>query len=128
MDEDNKVRRRNNSYDTYNMSNYADEMLALIRNVIKQELGGKGLGTSSSSQLASAVVEQVNADGTVNVYFPPNKESIFTKISNQTPFVLNEGDSVELMLKNGSFSNCWVCAKHGSVKQQTALKQLEETT
>lgn len=116
MDENN-VRYRNNNYDSYNMSSYADEMLALIRNVIKQELGGKGLGTSSSAQLASAIVDQVNSDGSVNVYFPPNKESIFTKISNQTPFILNPGDSVELMLKNGSFSNCWVCAKHGAHKK-----------
>ena len=104
MKRDNKI---------YDYSSSADEMLSVIRNIIRQELNIKGLGTSSSCQLASAIVNKVNEDGTVDVYFPPNEQSIFTRISNQTCFELCEGDSVEIMLKNGSFSNCWICAKHG---------------
>ena len=38
---------------------------------------------------------------------------LFTRISNQSPFTLSPGDGVEIMLKNGSFDNCWIIAKHG---------------
>lgn len=108
----NKNNLQNSSDKLYDYSNPADEMLLVIRNIIKQELNGKGLGTNASCQLASAIVNKVNEDGTVDVYFPPNEESIFTRITNQTCFKLSKGDSVEIMLKNGSFSNCWICAKH----------------
>ena len=42
-------------------------------------------GDSKSDSIAvdSAVVDSVNTDGTINVYFPPNRDSIFTRISNQ---------------------------------------------
>ena len=63
--------------------------------------------------METAVVESVNPNGTVNIFFPPNKENIFTNINNQTPFTLNPGDSVEVMKKFGSWSNCWIIAKHG---------------
>jgi len=61
----------------------------------------------------------VNTDGTVDVIIPPNDTSVFTKITNQTPFTLNEGDSVELLLKSGNLNNCWVIAKHNA-EQTTA--------
>lgn len=64
-------------------------------------------------KIKSAVVSAVNDDGTVNVYFPPNDKKLFTRISNQGAFSLQAGDGVELMLKNGTFDNCWVIAKHG---------------
>ena len=56
----------------------------------------------------------INEDGTVDVYFPPDNSKIFTRISNQTPFQLQAGDGVELLLKDGSYSNCWIVAKHGA--------------
>lgn len=95
------------------MSRYADLMINTIREIISQELSKQNLGTASSCQLRSATVSRVNDDGTVNVYFPPNDASEFTHISNQSIYDLQVGDNVELMLKDGSFSNCWVCAKHG---------------
>lgn len=107
-----------------NYSGYADEMISVIRTIIKQELGNRGLGNNASSQLASAIVNKVNEDGTVDVYFPPNESSIFTRISNQTSFSLQVGDSVELMVKDGSFSNCWVCAKHGAKSNYNDLSSL----
>lgn len=90
-----------------NYNRYADEMLSKIDQCVKQRL-------QKISDLETAVVESVNSNGTVNIFFPPNKENIFTNINNQTPFTLNPGDSVEVMKKFGSWSNCWIIAKHGS--------------
>lgn len=103
-----------------NYNRYADEMLSKIDQCVKQRL-------QKISDLETAVVESVNSNGTVNIFFPPNKENIFTNINNQTPFTLNPGDSVEVMKKFGSWSNCWIIAKHGStnatgVEQQRIVK------
>lgn len=84
----------------------ADNMLMRINECFNESI--KGL-----PKIKSAVVSAVNDDGTVNVYFPPNDKKLFTRISNQGPFTLQAGDGVELMLKNGTFDNCWVIAKHG---------------
>lgn len=83
----------------------ADKMLAGINTVIQESL-------KTTPRLTGAIIDRVNEDGTVNVYFPPDRDQIFTNISNQTPFQLNKGDSVELLIKNGDYSNCWVAAKH----------------
>ena len=84
----------------------ADNMLNRISECFQDSI--KGL-----PKIKSAVVSAVNDDGTVNVYFPPNDKKLFTRISNQGAFSLQVGDGVELMLKNGTFDNCWVIAKHG---------------
>lgn len=62
---------------------------------------------------SGAIVASLNPDNTVNVYIPPNNKVVFTRISNQTSFPLAVGDSVELLLKDGSYNNCWIVAKHG---------------
>ena len=87
------------------INKYADTMLARISQCVAEE-------TKKMPALSGAVVSSVNTDGTVNVYFPPDDNKIFTNISNQTPFTLQAGDSVELLLKDGSYNNCWVIAKH----------------
>lgn len=84
----------------------ADNMLNRITECFKDSLKGM-------PQIKSAVVSSVNEDGTVDIYFPPNDKKLFTRISNQGAFTLEVGDGVELMLKNGTFDNCWVIAKHG---------------
>ena len=71
----------------------------------------------TSPRIESATVTNVNSDGTVDVILPREPETEFTRIQNQTPFELREGDSVEIMLKKGSFNNCWVMAKHGTTKR-----------
>ena len=84
---------------------YADMMLEKISKCVEQE-------TKNLPSLSGAIVSSVNTDGTINVYFPPENNKIFTNISNQTPFSLEPGDSVELLLKDGSYNNCWIVAKH----------------
>jgi len=96
------------------VNNLADEMLSRIQTSIDTTL-------QSTPHLRSAIVASINQNGTINVYIPPNNTKIFTNISNQTPFTLNPGDSVELMLKDGSFSNCWIVAKHQSTMDMKNL-------
>ena len=96
----------NNPSKINSANNCADSMLTRINECFQDSI-------KSLPKIKSAVVSAVNDDGTVNVYFPPNDKKLFTRISNQGPFALQVGDGVELMLKNGTFDNCWVIAKHG---------------
>lgn len=89
------------------MNDYADIMLQRIQAMINEN-------NKKNTKIDSAVIERVNDDGTVDIYFPPDNEKVFTNISNQTPFTLNEGDNVEILVKNGLYSNCWVIAKHNN--------------
>lgn len=93
-------------YDINNINKYADDLLAKIDACIVERI-------KNTPQLVSAIVSKVNEDGTVNVYFPPNEKSVFTKIQNQSIYDLQVGDSVEIVLKDGTYSNCWILAKHG---------------
>lgn len=88
-----------------NINNQADEMLKKIDECISTRL--KGLPS-----IKSAVIKTVNEDGSVDVYFPPDEDHVFTRIQNQSIHVLVPGDSVELLLKDGTYSNCWVIARH----------------
>lgn len=87
-------------------NNYADILINRINTILTDSL-------NKSTRIDSGIVNMVNQDGTVDIYFPPDKTKIFTNISNQTSYDLNEGDSVEILIKNGQYSNCWVIAKHG---------------
>ena len=69
------MKNKNNDY-----NRYADDMLNKIEQCIQDKL-------RKMPQLETAVIASANADGTYNVYFPPNNETIFTNISNQTPFI-----------------------------------------
>ena len=89
------------------LSAYADLMLDRIDTCISDKI------SKSVTRLASAIVTKVNSDGSVNIRLPSEDNSEFTKIQNQCPYELKVGDAVELTLKNGSFNNCWVSARHG---------------
>lgn len=101
--------RNKNKSDNYNR--YADDMLNKIEACVQERM-------KKMPSLETAVVDSVNTDGTINVYFPPNRDSIFTRISNQTPFSLAPNDTVEIMKKGGSWSNCWIIAKHGATYKE----------
>ena len=89
------------------LSAYADLMLDRIDTCISDKI------SKNVTRLASAIVTKVNSDGSVNIRLPSEDNTEFTKIQNQCPYELKIGDAVELTLKNGSFNNCWVSAKHG---------------
>lgn len=101
--------RKDNKYNQTETNKYAENFLNKINNCIDNKL-------KTQLQLRSAVVKRVNTDGTVDVCFPPDDTNLFTKIQNQSVYELEVGDSVEIILKGGSFNNCWIIAKHQSDK------------
>lgn len=109
MEKQNNVRR-----DVTNSC--ADSMLNRIRECLRDSLKGV-------PQVRSAVIDSINEDGSINIYFPPNEHKLFTRISNQSPFNLSPGDGVEILLKNGSFDNCWIIAKHGITRADMSTQQ-----
>lgn len=96
------------------LSAYADLMLDRIDTCISDKI------SKSVTRLASAIVTKINSDGSVNIRLPSEDNTEFTKIQNQCPYELKIGDAVELTLKNGSFNNCWVSAKHGMGTRATS--------
>ena len=97
-----------------NINNQADIFLNRIKTVVQDEM-------NNMVTIQGAIVKTVNSDKTVNVYIPPENNIVFSNIKNQTPFELQEGDSVELMLKNGTYTNCWVIAKHGTTYDKNLI-------
>lgn len=93
-------------YYTDSMNSYADIMIDKITKIVQDVMVGV-------PKIKSAIVSSVNQDGTVNISLPSDSENIYTNIQNQSIYQdLQPGDGVELLLKDGTFSNCWIIAKH----------------
>lgn len=115
-------RRKNNIQSDYTMDDLADSLLSRILACVDQK-------AQSNDITKGAIVTRVNEDGTVNVKLPANEEGHeFTKISNQSVYELSVGDSVELYLKGGRYSNCWIIAKHGMGRKRVALETQKGNT
>lgn len=60
----------------------------------------------------SAIVDQVNLDGTVNLHIPPDS-TMFTNIQNQSIYQdLQVGDCVKVLKQNNKASNMWIIGGH----------------
>ena len=115
-------RRKNNIQSDYTMDDLADSLLSRILACVDQK-------AQSNDITKGAIVTRVNEDGTVNVKLPADEEGHeFTKISNQSVYELSVGDSVELYLKGGRYSNCWIIAKHGVGGKRIALESQKGNT
>lgn len=115
-------RRKNNIQSDYTMDDLADSLLSRILACVDQK-------AQSNDITKGAIVTRVNEDGTVNVKLPADEEGHeFTKISNQSVYELSVGDSVELYLKGGRYSNCWIIAKHGMGRKRVALETQKGNT
>ena len=87
----------------------ADSMINKIVKIVSSLIVGV-------PKIQGAIVEKVNENGTVNVYLPGDESNIYTNIQNQSIYQdLQPGDQVEILQKNGSFSNCWIIAKHNNL-------------
>lgn len=87
----------------------ADAMIQKIQKICENLISGV-------PKIQGAIVAQVNENGTVNVYLPGEEQNIYTNIQNQSIYQdLKPGDEVEILLKNGRFSNCWIIAKHNNL-------------
>lgn len=89
--------------------NYLAQYKSVIEEIVRAELKKQKIPT-----FISAIVHSVNQDGTVNVYLPPNKDNIVTKLLNKSGEILESNDSVEIMTKGGNLSNAWIMVKHGN--------------
>ena len=96
------------------LDDLADLMLNRINSCVDDR-------TKKAVKIKSAVVTKVNDDGTVNVQLPNEDGSGFSRLQNQSVYELNVGDSVEILLKEGSFTNSWVIAKHGGGTKRVNL-------
>ena len=72
-----------------------------------------GIKKKRITTYVTAIVTQDNGNGTVDVYFPPDTNSLKQGILNKTGEDLKAGDAVEVCTKNGSMANAWVSIKHG---------------
>ena len=97
--------------------NYLPQFKSVIEDIVKTEIKNAGI-----TNYISAVVQAVNNDGTVDVYLPPNRSNLVTKLFNKTGEELNIGDSVEIATKSGSLSNAWIALKHGNASSD-AIRQ-----
>ena len=96
------------------LDDLADLMLGRINSCVDDR-------AKKNVKIKSATVTKVNEDGTVNVSLPDDEGNGFSRIQNQSVYELDVGDSVEIMLKEGSFRNCWVIAKHGCGSKRVNL-------
>ena len=97
------------------LDDLADLMLGRINGCIDDR-------TKKSVKIKSAIVTKVNEDGTVNVKLPDDESDGFSRLQNQSVYELSVGDSVEVLLKEGSFTNSWVIAKHGGGARRASLE------
>ena len=69
----------------------------------------------------SAIVDQVNIDGSVNLHIPPDS-TIFTVVQNQSIYQnLKVGDCVKVLKQNNKASNMWIIGGHNLKKDETIV-------
>ena len=91
--------------DSINYSQLADDFIKQIARIASQMNDGVPC-------IVAAIVDTVHPDGSVDVYFPPEKDKLLTNISNQSIYQnLKPGDSVRIMEPHGKTTDCWICAK-----------------
>lgn len=74
----------------------------------------------------SAIVDQVNIDGSVNLHIPPDS-TIFTGVQNQSIYQnLKVGDCVKVLKQNNKASNMWIIGGH-NLKRDDTVKKINET-
>ena len=99
---------------------YTSQFKSVIEDIVKTELKKNGITT-----YVSAIVQNINDNGTIDVYFPPNKKDIATGLLNKSGEELLIGDCVEIATKNGNLSNSWVSLKHGTTYSVNELKRMQ---
>lgn len=100
---------------------YTSQFKSVIEDIVKTELKKNGITT-----YVSAIVQNINDNGTIDVYFPPNKKDIATGLLNKSGEELLIGDCVEITTKNGNLSNSWVSLKHGTTYSVNELKRMQK--
>lgn len=87
--------------------------IAELKSII-DAMSQNNLKNAGITKYISAIVYEVNSNGTCNLYIPPDTKNIVTSIPNKSGESLNIGDSVEICTKNGKMNNAWIAVKHGN--------------
>ena len=90
-----------------NSKKNAKSFVDIIRNAIRQEL-------DTRDSTAVCVVQSVKADGTLNLYVLPDRQTVITNVTNQCRFDFTAGDSALLYLIGNRLSNSFVIAKYNA--------------
>ena len=85
----------------------AGELIELVRETV-----GQVLITRDSTAVCE--VESVNADGTLNLFVLPDKQTSIKNITNQCRFDFKAGDTALLYLIGNRLSNSFVIAKYNA--------------
>lgn len=72
------------------------------------------LNNAGITKYISAIVYEINENGSCNLYIPPDTKNIITGVPNKSGEYLHIGDSVEVCTKNGKMNNSWIAVKHGN--------------
>ena len=79
----------------------------VVRKMIKQEVDKK-------DTTKVAIVEGINNDNTLNVYLPPDKETVLYNVINESSYVFQPGDSAVLYTIGNNVANAFVIAKYNA--------------
>lgn len=88
-----------------NKTKEAGDFVNVVRDIVRQEL-------STHDSTVVAMVESINADGSLNLYVLPDMNNVVHNVTNQCRYSFNPGDTATLFLINGKVNNAFVVAKH----------------
>lgn len=79
----------------------------VVRKMIKQEV-------EKQDTTKVAIVEGVNSDNTLNVYLPPDRDTVLYNIVNESNYIFQPGDSAVLYAIGNDVANAFVVAKYNA--------------
>lgn len=85
----------------------------IIKNLFKQINKLIDYKLNKTTQIKSAIVQNINTNGTVDIVVPPD-HTVYHNIQNQSIYQnLNVGDHVKIIKENNSLSNMWIIGGFG---------------
>lgn len=86
------------------MSNTAKGFVDVVKQIFNDEF-------SKKDKTLTCIVDEVNSDGTLDVYIPPDSTTIKRSVVNESKFAFKRGDAAVLYVIEGNVSNAFVVAK-----------------
>lgn len=86
------------------MSNTAKGFVDVVKQIFNDEIAKK-------DKTLTCIVDEVNSDGTLDVYIPPDSTTIKRGVVNESKFAFKRGDAAVLYVIEGNVSNAFVVAK-----------------
>ena len=86
------------------MSNTAKGFVDVVKQIFSDEFAKK-------DKTLTCIVDEVNSDGTLDVYIPPDSTTIKRSVVNESKYAFKRGDAAVLYVIEGNVSNAFVVAK-----------------